>query len=86
MRTGTTIAALTGQRYYGYPLPVTGTAGAVVPVDESGFEPDTSYTIFLETSWQTTWRISAKRTNGFDIEFGVACPVGGGTVSWFLVR
>jgi hypothetical protein len=77
----------------GYPPSTAVTAGTwTVAVggnqlkDETGWEPDTNYAVFVVPSWPTTVSITAKRTNGFDIGFGVACPVGGGTFDWLLVR
>ncbi len=61
-------------------------AAAEVNSDQTGFEQDTSYGVFVVPSWATTVAITAKRTNGFDIAFGTAAPGGGGTVDWFLVR
>lgn len=72
--------------FHGYSFPYSTSAGALVPADETGFEPDTLYAVFLEPSWQTTWKITAKRTNGFDIEFGIPVPTGGGTFSWMIAR
>jgi len=84
---GTTVAVAGGNNFYqGYTFPYSTASGSLVPADETGFEPDTSYAVFIEPSWQTTWRISTKRTNGFDLEFGVACPTGGGTVNWMIAR
>jgi hypothetical protein len=54
--------------------------------DETGWEPDTSYGVMLQTSWNTTWSVTTKRRNGFDLSFGTAAPGGGGTISWMIVR
>jgi hypothetical protein len=72
---------------YGYtdPTPIT-VGGPFVPADETHLEPDANYKVFLEPSWLTTWTVTAKRTNGFDVSFGTAAPGGGGTVNWMLVR
>jgi hypothetical protein len=72
----------------GYPSTVAPTAisPAAAAVDESGFEPDTSYGVWVIPSWPTTVAITAKRRGGFDVGFGVACPVGGGTIDWFICR
>lgn len=54
-------------------------------VDESGYEPDTSYGVIVTPSWLTTVRVTSKTTAGFTIDFGTAAP-SGATVDWFLVR
>jgi hypothetical protein len=54
--------------------------------DQTGWEPDTAYTVVPVASWDTTVAVTAKRMNGFDVHFGVACPVGGGTLDWLLIR
>jgi hypothetical protein len=94
--TGTTLAFPGGGNnsfYQGYTLPVTGVAGtwttaagANAITDETGWEPDTNYAVFVETSWQTTWRVSARRRDGFDLEFGVPVPAGTHTVSYMIAR
>jgi hypothetical protein len=73
---------------FGYPDPISPTAGGpyTAATDQTGYEPDTSYAVMIEPSWQTTWRVTAKRQDGFDVEFGTAAPGGGGTINWFLVR
>ncbi len=59
---------------------------AEINADQTGYEQDTSYGVFVVPSWATTVGITAKRTNGFDITFGTAAPGGGPTIDWFLVR
>jgi hypothetical protein len=54
--------------------------------DETGWEPDANYAVWVMPSWPTTVSVTAKRMNGFDVAFGVPCPTGGGTFDWFLVR
>jgi hypothetical protein len=76
-----------GQLGHGYPDTISpNLTGSLVPADETNLELDATYKIFLEPSWLTTWVVTAKRTNGFDVSFGTGAPVGGGTVNWMLVR
>jgi hypothetical protein len=80
---------------WGYPDPASVTATGGHPSwtgsqwtvqDETGWEADVNYEIWIAPSWQTTWRVTAKRLNGFDVEFAVPAPTGGGTYSWLMVR
>lgn len=76
-----------GTDFGGNIAPQTGSwTASDVNANQSGYEPDTSYGVFVVPSWSTTVAITAKRTNGFDIAFGTAAPGGGGTVDWFLCR
>jgi hypothetical protein len=84
---GTYIQTVTANNTcWGYPTTTNGVAGTYTPVDETGYEPDVNYGVFLETSWATTWSVTAKRTDGFDLAFGTAAPGGGGLISWMIVR
>jgi hypothetical protein len=54
-------------------------------VDQTGWEADTNYTALVDASWPTTVGVT-KLVSGVTLTFGVACPVGGGTVSIAIVR
>lgn len=56
-------------------------------VNETGYEPDTSYAVMIEANWATQTWITNKTTAGFTVNFGSAAPGdGSGRISWFLVR
>jgi hypothetical protein len=54
-------------------------------VEQSGYENDPNYTVTTETSWPTPVGIT-KTLAGVTLTFGVACPVGGGTVTCMIGR
>src|SRR5690606_22330188 len=84
--TGTTATFTSvADRSWGYPASTTATTGSFTPVDESGYEPDTNYDVFVSPSWATTWHVTAKATSGFTINFGTAASSGAETVAWMLV-
>lgn len=83
---GTTVQPVGNYFAQGYTFPVAAQSGSFTPADESGWEPDTNYAVFVQTSWHTTWRATAQRRDGFDLEFGVPCPTGGGTINWMIAR
>jgi hypothetical protein len=70
---------------HGYDGPWAVQAGSFTPANETGYEPDTNYSVFVSASWNTTWKVTAKRTDGFDLEFGTAAPVGA-TIDYWIVR
>lgn len=85
-------SAPASDRNWGYPnmtsLGVAATAQSgewATIVDETGWEPDTSYAIQVTPSWGTTVWVTAKAKGGFTINFGTAAPADA-TVDWFLVR
>lgn len=41
--------------------------------------------IFVEPSWLTTHRVTAKATTGFTVDFGTVAPGGGGTIDWWVL-
>lgn len=70
---------------WGYATSYTWTAGTYTPADETGYEPDTNYDVWVSTSWETTTAVTSKTTAGFTVTFGTAAPTGAETVSWLLV-
>lgn len=70
----------------GIPWTTVSVTSAELDTNQSGWEPDTAYGVWVTPSWPTPVAITTKRTGGFDITFGVACPTGGGTFDWGLVR
>lgn len=48
-------------------------------------EPDALYGVLVTPNWLTTFRVTAKATTGFTIDFGVAAPAGA-TVDYAVVR
>jgi hypothetical protein len=83
---GTTLAdSGSNNRAHGYAFPYAASTGTFTPVDETGYEPNATYAVFVETTWATTVRVTAKRTNGFDLQFGTAAGATD-TLSWMIVR
>lgn len=79
-------AGAAADRWWGWPSgDITGVAHSGNTVDQSGWEPDTSYNIQVTPSWSTTCWVTAKARGGFTINFGTAAPASA-TVDWFLVR
>jgi hypothetical protein len=84
--TGTSATfAATADRSWGYPASTSATTGSFTPSDESGWEPDTNYDVFITPSWATTCHVTSRSASGFTINFGTSAPSGSETVSWFLV-
>jgi hypothetical protein len=48
-------------------------------------EPDANYGVLVTPNWLTTFRVTAKATTGFTIDFGTPAPAGG-TVDYAVVR
>ncbi len=48
-------------------------------------EPDTTYSLTVQPSWVTMDGVTAKRKDGFTVEFSVAAPEGA-TIDWQLIR
>ncbi len=62
-----------------------GAATTSVAVTFGGNEPDTSYIVLLEPSWNTTFWITSKATTGFTINVNAAAGIEA-TVPWVVVR
>jgi hypothetical protein len=73
--------------YYGLTIPVAAQAGSFTPADESGYEPDTSYDVWVTTSFSNGgWWITNKTRAGFTVNWVTATADTNQTLSWLLVR
>jgi len=62
---------------FGYASSYAASTGSwTAALNETGWEPDTNYDVFLSPSWVTAWRVTAKTTAGFTMEFGTPAPAG----------
>jgi hypothetical protein len=66
------------------PVTVTATTKAIVFAD-GRVETDNGYGVLVTPSWLTTFRVTAKATTGFTIDFGTGAP-GNATVDYAVVR
>jgi len=74
------------QKEWGFPASTPPSAGeSLVPADETGFEPDDKYMVFVELNWHATAKVVARTRGYFDLEFSAAAPAGGGLGSYFIV-
>lgn len=72
----------------GYPASIPAKSGSFTPVDETGYELDTTYDVWVTTNWDSGHPyVTSKARTGFTINFPFQAPAdGSGRVSWELIR
>jgi lysophospholipase L1-like esterase len=54
-------------------------------VSLSPWQPSSAYGVFVSVNWDTTWYVSAKSYNHFDVTFGTPAPAGA-EIDWQIKR
>lgn len=76
---------LSNDNVWGWATTYASEANSGLPVDESGWEPDTSYAVMVVPNWSTTCYVTSKTRSGFTVEFGTAAPANA-KIDWMIVR
>jgi tetrahydromethanopterin S-methyltransferase subunit E len=62
-----------------------GAATKAIAFADGKHEPNASYAVLVTPSWLTTFRVTAKATTGFTIDFGTVAPAAA-TVSYAVLK